>query len=79
MKKCGDCGDLVGEIKTRSQRGFRGPVRADICDGCWETRKELVKGNIVPLDAPYFIKIQKAMGSGRGTAKRLIDKVRKEA
>lgn len=37
---------------------------------------DLVSGKIVPLGSPEHLRIQKAMGNGRGTAKRLIDKLK---
>jgi len=69
--KCRDCGTSDYEV---SRRG-----RDDVCDSCFTTRCELVAGGIVPLGGPDFLRIQRAMAGGRGTAKRLIDKLRSEA
>jgi len=77
-ENCRDCGKPIGEISDDRPWSTKtgGPLRADICDGCWKTRSELVAGEIVPRGGPEFLKIQKAMARGRGTAKRLIDKAR---
>jgi hypothetical protein len=68
--KCNDCGEeLTKENVAQCQRG-------DICNPCWNTRGELVAGKIVQPGSLEFIKIQRKMSNGRGTAKRYIDTLR---
>lgn len=69
--RCRDC----GEDATITRKGR---TRNDVCDSCWETRLELVSGKIVPT-GPEVMAIQKAMASGRGRAKGLIDAARDRA
>lgn len=65
--KCNDCGEQF-EKQTHS-------IRADVCDPCWETRGKLVSGDLVPLGSPDMLRIQRAMGAGRGTVKRCIERI----
>lgn len=63
--KCNDCGTLLTNVTH--------PYRKDVCDGCWQTRLDIVQGKIVAISSPEFEKIQKKMTCGKGTAKRYID------
>lgn len=64
--KCNDCGRAF-EMKRTEERG-----RHDVCDDCWKNRTWLVN-NARLLPPEKFMAIQKAMGYGRGTAKRKIE------
>ncbi len=68
-QRCGDCGQ---EIKERKVSG-----RRDICDGCWDNRGWLLE-NRVMIGMAEFQKIQRSMSAQRGTAKRRIEKLKKE-
>ena len=66
--RCKDCGGKAeGQVRSR---------RADVCDGCWDTRLALVRGEIVTPGGEEFVKIQRKIACGRGTAKRFIDSCR---
>ena len=62
--KCNDCGLLFSTDRR---------MRDDVCDSCWETRAKLVNGELILIGTPDFIKLQKKMAYGRGTAKRFLD------
>lgn len=66
-RKCGDCGDEVGEINHAG--------RGDICDGCYENRGWLLT-NRVSIGMAEFQEIQRSMAAHRGTAKRRIEKLK---
>jgi len=65
--KCGDCGGEIGERKISTRR--------DICDNCLDNRKWVIENREL-VGMVEIQKIQKSMGSHRGTAKRRIDKLR---
>ena len=67
---CRDCGNTLSDDNQKRSD------RADVCDSCWDTRMDLVEGKVCQPGGPEFVRIQRAMANGRGTAKRLIDKAR---
>ena len=70
--RCNDCGcDLNSDTLAR-EMGFRTGGRTDVCDGCWDTRGKLARGELFPVRE--IGDIQRAMASGRGTARRLIER-----
>ncbi len=65
--RCNDCGlSIIEEIRLG---------RADICDTCWGNRGWLLK-NHEKIGMAEFRKIQRAMASQRGTAKKRIEKAK---
>ena len=64
MDKCNDCGDEL--TKENTGKGSR----RDVCNSCWDNRMWLVN-NAPRANPEVFRKIQKAMGYGRGTAKKV--------
>jgi len=67
--RCNDCGQPL-EQPSKS--------RLDVCVSCMDTRLAMVKGEIVPFGSDEFRTIQRKMATGRGTAKRYIDSLRKK-
>lgn len=72
--KCNDCGQQITDENYKRDRSQT--RRHDICDGCWQTRDDLINGKIVPLGGAEFIQVQRKMANGRGTAKKYIDQLR---
>lgn len=70
------CNDCPSEINNKTMTRRTG--REDVCDSCWDTRGKLVRGELLKPGTPEFIRVQKAMSNGHGTAKRLIAKLVKE-
>ncbi len=69
FRRCGDCGEDIVEQKRSS--------RQDICDTCWDNRGWLLE-NRKMIGMTEFQKVQRAMASHRGTAKRRIEKLKEE-
>jgi hypothetical protein len=67
--KCSDCGVALTDDNRKHQ------CRKDICDTCWENRSWLVD-NRLQIDINVFRKIQRAMASHRGTAKKQIESLK---
>ena len=68
--RCGDCGGDVEHDQKVSRR-------RDICDACWKNRGWLLehRGHIGMVE---FQKIQRSMSGHRGTARRRIEKLKRE-
>lgn len=68
-ERCNDCGGDITEPTVSHRR--------DICDTCWDNRGWLLK-NREMVGMVEFQKVQRNMASHKGTAKRRIEKLKKE-
>lgn len=66
-ERCGDCGGDIEEPSVSHRR--------DICDTCWENRGWLLQNHAM-IGMAELQKVQRAMASHRGTAKRRIEKLK---